>query len=144
MTAFLLAIIIALACCTLWFGWLLGRKWLDTSRVLEAHDLTIAERDAAIRERQDLVADYDRQGRILDTAERGRIKGLDVISKQDVEITALRLQVETIQKEAQEKARTSAILQATSNERIDELQATVKQKNGSIREAISKLQHAAA
>jgi predicted RNase H-like nuclease (RuvC/YqgF family) len=97
--------------------------------------------DADIKQYRETI--YKRNAE-LDTARDVNSVLLAAQASFEREITALTLRCETITKEAQEKARTSAILQATSNERIDELQATVKQKNGTIREAISKLQHAVA
>lgn len=57
-------------------------------------------------------------------------------------IAELLEQLATVTKEAQEKQRTAAILQATSNERIDELQAARTRNASCVREAMSKLRHA--
>jgi peptidoglycan hydrolase CwlO-like protein len=79
---------------------------------------SIKSMDADIKQYRETI--YKRNAE-LDTASDVNSVLLAAQASFEREIQALTLRCETISKEAQEKQRTAAILQATSNERIDEL-----------------------
>jgi predicted RNase H-like nuclease (RuvC/YqgF family) len=84
---------------------------------------SIKSMDADIRQHRETIFKRNAE---LDTARDVNSVLLAAQASFEREIQALTLRVETVTKEAQEKQRTAAILQATSNERIDELAAKVK------------------
>ncbi len=130
MTTILVFALVAVSLVALGLAGFVGSKWLDVARAWKSFDRAVGELNA---ERKCRVHQEDKARQAVDLlvkSEKSRAESLSREGKQLAEIQALTLQVETIQKEAQQFTRTMLILQEESNKRIDELTADVEQYRG--------------